>query len=345
MKKNIDWSLLIKFLNVFGIILVVLGHSGNTESFVMSSYFGHIIRWIYSFHMPLFFFISGFLFYYTYDSFVKRKVIYSIKKKAIRLLFPYCIIGCIVWGIKFVMQNFVSSSLVKFNIKGVLGSFLSPQALSSPLGYLWFIFTLFIIFLIIFCLLWGRKNIGAKYSFCITLSCISLLASPFLKSIDFLNLKGVSYYIFFFSIGVLFCMIKELFPIVSYFLNNKLTLTLLFCLSVFSNTVDETFLGNLFSSIIGILFSLSLGIILIKISSIKKFVLFLSSYTYSIYLLHWFGQYLVKIPYVNLLHIKNLFLVPLMFLGGIIVPFIVCKFVDKRINKSFFKHISYIIGR
>lgn len=53
MNKNIA------FLQVFGILLVVLGHSTNNGGIPFLS------KWIYSFHMPLFIFISGFLFYLT----------------------------------------------------------------------------------------------------------------------------------------------------------------------------------------------------------------------------------------------------------------------------------------
>ena len=45
MNKNIS------FLQIFGILLVVLGHSSNEEGIPFLS------KWIYSFHMPLFIFI------------------------------------------------------------------------------------------------------------------------------------------------------------------------------------------------------------------------------------------------------------------------------------------------
>ena len=51
----------ILFLQTFGIILVVLGHS--FYQFPSDTPF---IRWIYGFHMPLFFFISGYLLKYVH---------------------------------------------------------------------------------------------------------------------------------------------------------------------------------------------------------------------------------------------------------------------------------------
>ena len=54
MKKNQQ----ILVLNTFAIIMVCIGHSFTA----VESYYGH--KWIYSFHMPLFMFISGYLLNY-----------------------------------------------------------------------------------------------------------------------------------------------------------------------------------------------------------------------------------------------------------------------------------------
>ena len=54
----------IDFLKGIGIILVVIGHVSQNE---------RINDFIYSFHMPLFFFISGFLFNYKKENFTKNK--------------------------------------------------------------------------------------------------------------------------------------------------------------------------------------------------------------------------------------------------------------------------------
>ena len=44
-------------MQTFGIILVVLGHS--TYQLMQAGHTPAIYKWIYTFHMPLFFFISG----------------------------------------------------------------------------------------------------------------------------------------------------------------------------------------------------------------------------------------------------------------------------------------------
>jgi len=56
---------LISFMQTFGIILVVLGHS--TYQLMQAGHTPAIYKWIYTFHMPLFFFISGYLLRYSND--------------------------------------------------------------------------------------------------------------------------------------------------------------------------------------------------------------------------------------------------------------------------------------
>ena len=50
----------IYFMQTFGILLVVLGHS-----FYQTKDGNVVVEWIYSFHMPLFMFVSGYLLDYT----------------------------------------------------------------------------------------------------------------------------------------------------------------------------------------------------------------------------------------------------------------------------------------
>lgn len=68
-------------LRGFGILLVVLGHASRSAS---------LVSWIFSFHMPLFFIISGMLFH-------ERQFLDSFKKKVTRLLIPYLFFGIVTF--------------------------------------------------------------------------------------------------------------------------------------------------------------------------------------------------------------------------------------------------------
>ncbi len=73
------------------IILVVCGHliMSNWENAIDKH---PVYTWIYSFHMPLFFFVSGFLIDYT---FINRSVLGSLKKRFLSLMIPY-VVWCFI---------------------------------------------------------------------------------------------------------------------------------------------------------------------------------------------------------------------------------------------------------
>ena len=101
-------NILVSFLQAFGIILVVIGHSyyGNTEG--LWTY-----AWIYSFHMPLFMFISGYLLQYGAEN--KSIALSSVPlygsggfiwKKVKRLLIPYITISTVAFSLKPLFNRF-----------------------------------------------------------------------------------------------------------------------------------------------------------------------------------------------------------------------------------------------
>ena len=74
-KKNRIKS--IDIAKAIGIFLIVLGHTLE---------FGELRKFIYSFHVPLFFFLSGLCF-------SRKKNIIFIKKKILTIYVPYLIVG------------------------------------------------------------------------------------------------------------------------------------------------------------------------------------------------------------------------------------------------------------
>ena len=142
-----NFNLLISFLQVFGILLVVIGHS-----FYGASKDNFIITWIYSFHMPLFMFISGYLFAYTMK--LKGKSLYTmsweecgkfIVKKIRRLMIPYVAISSLAFFPKALMSTFASRP-VEVSFSGYLEMLAYPW--DNVIIFFWFLPTLFLIFCI-----------------------------------------------------------------------------------------------------------------------------------------------------------------------------------------------------
>lgn len=97
-RQNRQKNYLISNLRVLAILLVVLGHSiiiydpnWTTYNTPFHSVFGDTEKIINLFQMELFFSLSGFLFFYTTQK--KFKIKSLLKKKTIRLLIPFLLIG------------------------------------------------------------------------------------------------------------------------------------------------------------------------------------------------------------------------------------------------------------
>lgn len=129
-----DWVQIAKGI---GIILVVIGHFCPNNS---PEYWRFIKKIIYLFHMPLFFFLSGFLFRYE-----KYPYLLLINKKINRLLFPLIMIAILFLVIKYITGFFFQLDN-PVNVESVYALFTDPVNSYMPL--LWFVYTLFLIFII-----------------------------------------------------------------------------------------------------------------------------------------------------------------------------------------------------
>lgn len=127
-------NLYLDIVKGFAIIAVILGHSiqyGNGVEYLDNeSFFDNIVfQFIYSFHMPLFMLISGYLFYYS----VEKKSISEITKVKCRSLllpiFSFAIIAKYGVIISFIIGI---SRLEEFT-----NNFLKPVLLNYHLWFLW----------------------------------------------------------------------------------------------------------------------------------------------------------------------------------------------------------------
>lgn len=144
----------------FGIILVVLGHSGISET---------AVKYIYSFHMPLFFIISGYL-YKSEDSIGN-----FIKKKIKALYLPYVLVnlcGTVVYYLTFRDVLFYNG-FAPFGIS-VAKVFLTLECNPLLFDPTWFLASLFQISIFYKVMDSSVKN--AKYSSMVLLGCFFIFA-------------------------------------------------------------------------------------------------------------------------------------------------------------------------
>lgn len=132
---NNSRNLTIDFIRGIAILLVVLGHNiqyGSGEIFYQSEgYFGEILfKIIYSFHMPLFALLSGYLFFWS----IKKSVKIVLKTRLTSLLLP---ILCWILS-EYIVKAIVLLSLCRFNIISFAHDFVS-----STVYRLWFLWAIF----------------------------------------------------------------------------------------------------------------------------------------------------------------------------------------------------------
>lgn len=136
--RNID------FLKGLGVLLVILGHTslpGNCRSL------------IYFFHMPLFFFISGYLSgYMCVGGGIELKAF--VKKKFKKLIIPYyffVVLQVVISVIAQLCTGGLRKELVYKIISGIIGvRSIIPNATNNEIGLLWFLPALFFIETIFF---------------------------------------------------------------------------------------------------------------------------------------------------------------------------------------------------
>ena len=128
---NINRLIWIDNIKCFAIILVVLGHLIQYIYFPLSFENNHLFRYIYSFHMPLFMVISGILTGFKSEHTINKNTIYSIKKRAVQLIFPF-----LSWAI--------ISSLLKKDYCLFLNIIKEPD---NGLWFLWVLFFIYIAYL------------------------------------------------------------------------------------------------------------------------------------------------------------------------------------------------------
>jgi len=132
-------ELWVDYTKAIGIILVVYGHvmrGLDSAALPMSNYWFNLVdSIIYSFHMPLFFFVSGLFFI---NSLVKRKKSGLIINKLGTVIYPY-----VIWSL---LQGLSEIMLHEYtNGDATLGQVFN--LILQPRAQFWFLYALFFVFL------------------------------------------------------------------------------------------------------------------------------------------------------------------------------------------------------
>lgn len=253
---------------------------------------------IVSFNMPMFFIISGFLFSKT-----KKSTAELYKGKTMRILIPYLFTMLIVVCVKLVLPASMSYN------QAVLGG--GKSLISNALLYggdRWFVYTLFIIFMILIPI----RNL-LKIKLMDLLLMVTLIAVYFL---DFMPtifaLDRVFYYMFFFVAGY---ALNEFYPRIKQFTLNYWWL--IYAVFVISNIVLIEMLCKIpFVFFFVLPFTGTLAVMtmafqmekVIDKSKVVQYVEYCGKYSLQFYLFT-FCYPLIRWGIVNVLHVENSFVI------------------------------------
>lgn len=302
----------IVLLTLFAMILVVAGHSDITQDFKNL----WIYKWAYSFHMPLFFFVSGFLFALTVPE-AKLRIMSPrtfIEKKATRLIIPFLFINTVIFIIKATLIT--DSSLMQNPVELTWKSFLE-STFFNPMGFMWFLPALFIIFMVAFLLrkLLININRGGYLSAVISTIIIFMIVDDAVPTISFMQISSAIHYITFFLLGLLYCDYKKQ---IDYWLKKYWIIIspVFFLISI------SLLCKGLVAAICGIIFSVTVALV-IEDKCSDGFVK-ASGFCYTVFLLSYFPQMFIRGPVAHCFPDVNQYILSVIsFLSGILFPVLV----------------------
>jgi fucose 4-O-acetylase-like acetyltransferase len=187
--KDGERDLLFDAMKGFGILLVIMGHALQQSSPQYADNFAFGL--IYSFHMPLFFFVSG----YIFQAGLERKKLLAfpfLQKKARALVVPF-----LSWYLIFGLWRGLPPGMT-------LAEYVQRFVETPAYGY-WFLWVLFLCFVLFLPLAWMQQRVNAKWQ--LGLLIISYLCARLIRGLptnDY-GLVLLKIHYFYFAVGFFIC--------------------------------------------------------------------------------------------------------------------------------------------
>lgn len=274
-------------MKFWGILLVVWGHvtnmylpTGLVHPMVSSGTIGFVSHFVYSFHMPLFVFVSGCVYAFQYEVLGRRTNFrIFVVKKAKRLLVPYFIFGLLL--VLLMCGCGFRVSFLDYAYNGLL--------LSKDSRHLWFVLMLFEVFIIFYIVNFCIEKFAISKWLLLLFSFTCYLVSSYIPYL--LQINNAFRYLFWFTLGYMFVLHKQK---VQTIVVNYLTVVglLLAYLTVEHHMSDGIPFFSTITAMAGIMLIYQLSCDFKSISRFRFFRL-VSENSFGIYLYHVFIIYLL----------------------------------------------------
>ena len=231
------------------------------------------INVIYLFHMPLFMFISGYCFNFNRSP----NLLSLIKNKAQRLLAPFIFTSlCVAIPAKYLGGFWSDSSCVITDI--ILGQFVF-----FPSVHLWFVISLFEIFVIYYII--EKIRIKKGIVFWLVLLLLSITGTMLNKIPDFLCVLSTIRYLFYFALGY---NLKGLIDKYEVIIQSKhVFITCLLFIITYLIPMGKAFMiKQVLMALLGIGLVITCSIVLVRYSAVKNSIIYnyFSKNSYGLYL-------------------------------------------------------------
>lgn len=308
-----------------GILLVVFGHSYPFDVYI-PPVLVKLNQFIYTFHMPLFLFLSGYL--VTRN---RRSAGLYIQCRAVRLLVPYFSLSIIAFVPKALVQRFLNDS-VEFSAWYLIKTELIPR--DNVWGHFWYIPVVF--FLCCFGVLM-QNAMRKSRTFRVTslIVAYSLLFIP--ETTGWFALEDLRKSTFYFVLGM---SMADFDPEAKTILSPFWILAFPGAIALFG--VANGAAGNSVIACLMIGFTLHIGTYL-RLDDVRLFDT-IEKNSFSIYLLSWPAQAVLEVLCNKILHLPVLLTMGMMFFGGILVPLICVRIVSWLEKRLSMKWVKVIIG-
>lgn len=319
----------VDYAKAIGIILVVYGHVArgmfNAGLPINESIYRVIDAIIYSFHMPLFFFLSGLFFI---ESLTKRGWRGLLANKIDSIVYPY-----VIWSILQGTVEVMLSQWTNFNINfsNVLSLFWQPRA------QFWFLYALFFV-TIVAIPIYAR----ASKRYFLHIALVALVA--YILKDFFIGISPIRYALAnlcFFAMGIYFNQIKDLFYRNSTKILPIAAVIFLVAHYIFFNLYGHNYPSDGFQApLIAFVSIIFVVVLCMKMSSFNIwFLSLIGSSSMAIYLAHVLAGSGIRIILTKFFHVNEIY--TNLFFGcffGIFVPMLLLK-ISARLHLSFLFNI------
>lgn len=317
-------------------ILVILGHSHPLHGAAPKLLREDVRGFLYVFHMPLFFMISGILSRYTAGN---RDVMKWWKRKAKKLLIPYVFLTLLAWLPKFLLAGYVNDNM-EWSFYNICRVLLAPR--ENIWGHFWFIPTFLILNLL--CALF-QKGLGIlkaerrvfrtyvlKWGGVVGALCLTL----FPLKITWFGIEDICVFWFYMLLGSCVCeyaVEKDKYDFVS-----LPVMIIAFALAVWLYRFSGSAFSRTLSCLLMLYFTLSLSVAITRLSKSRaaSFLDYVGRHAFTIFVYSWPMQAVAEMVLTIVLKVRWFVTYPVMFATGLCGPLFLYEFYSRRMRRNEF---------